>query len=453
MKDKRILLLLLTLVYLTTTLGGQNPLFSIRDNSLSFSFKSEYFVLTPDTLYKSIDGILWEAETKPFILKEMKLSFVEDNSMGYLFHQSGGRIITYDGNSFSQYYNSEEHKNQYGSLPFIHAKTPHIFGGAGLFTHKNIIIYFDKLKKDWVKVLPKTPIIGFPQPRFDLTGGYVGDQLFVGPGMGIDEEREISESHQIQLNDFWRFNFITREWNLLGTLKREIDIKKFHIINNYKEGSLLLGLSEAFYFDIRDNTLYHYTSVDGIMLAETINNFSIPTYVSYNRNTDKFTLLVVREDGYRMPLVVNADRILGSEVTESVLYDPPILVKTIVTAGILFLFATGVLLFFYRRKKQEKSTYDKVTSSMGEIEQKLTSEEFSILKLIINSHPNPVQFMDLMSFFDQKMSYESHKKRLRSTLISLEDKLKKHLHRSTDVFVITRSKEDRRNKQIKLIIK
>ena len=451
MKYKRILLLSLAFLLLTTNLGGQNPLFSIRDNSLSFSFKSEYFVLTPDTLYKSIDGILWEAEAMPFKLRQMKLSVVEDNSTGYLFPQSGGRIVTFDANGFHLFYNVEEHKSQYGSLPFIHAKTPHIFGGAGLFTHKNIIIYFDKLKKDWVKVLPKTPMVGFPQARFDLTGGYVGDQLFVGPGMGVDEEAEISDTQQIQLTDFWRFSFITREWSHLGTLNRDIDLKKYHIINNYKDGSLLLGLSDAFYFDIRDNTLFHYTAVDGIMLAETINNFSVPTYVSYNRYTDKFTLLVAREDGYRMPLVVNADRILGSEVTESVLYDPPVPVKTIIIAGVLFLIATGVLLFFYRRKKLEKTTYDKVANSMAELEQKLTNEEFSILQLIVQNHPKPVQFMDLMSFFDQKMSYESHKKRLRSTLILLEDKLKKHLHRSTDVFDITRSKEDRRNKQVKIV--
>lgn len=450
MKYKRILLLLLVFLPFTTSLGGQEPLFSIRDNSFSFSFKNEYFVLTPDSLYSSIDGILWQAVPNTFGLRQMKLSFVEESTTGYLFHQSGGKIVTYDGSRFKEFHYSEESRNQYSSLPFIHAKTPHIFGGVGLFTHKNIIIYFDKLKRDWVKVLPKTPISGYPQARFNLTGSYTGDQLFVGPGTGVDEERESSESHQIQLNDFWRFDFITREWSLLGKLQNEIDLQKYHIINNYRDGALLLGVSDAYYFNMRDNKLYHYKSVDGIMLGEAANNFSIPVYVSYNNHSDKFTLLVLREDGYRMPLVVNSDRILGSEVTESNLYEPP-LSKSIFLLAALLLLVTSIALYFgFKRRGKEKTPYEKVSNSIVDLEKTLTSEEFNILKMIINKHPDPVQFLDLMSMFDQKMSYESHKKRLRSSLLSLEDKVKKHLHTNADVFEITRSKEDRRNKQIKV---
>lgn len=450
MKYKRILLLLLVFLPFTTSLGGQEPLFSIRDNSFSFSFKNEYFVLTPDSLYSSIDGILWQAVPNTFGLRQMKLSFVEESTTGYLFHQSGGKIVTYDGSRFKEFHYSEESRNQYSSLPFIHAKTPHIFGGVGLFTHKNIIVYFDKLKRDWVKVLPKTPISGYPQARFNLTGSYTGDQLFVGPGTGVDEERESSESHQIQLNDFWRFDFITREWSLLGKLQNEIDLQKYHIINNYRDGALLLGISDAYYFNMRDNKLYHYKSVDGIMLGEAANNFSIPVYVSYNNHSDKFTLLVLREDGYRMPLVVNSDRILGSEVTESNLYEPP-LSKSIFLLAALLLLVTSIALYFgFKRRGKEKTPYEKVSNSIIDLEKILTSEEFNILKMIINKHPDPVQFLDLMSMFDQKMSYESHKKRLRSSLLSLEDKVKKHLHTNADVFEITRSKEDRRNKQIKV---
>lgn len=450
MKYKRILLLLLVFLPFTTSLGGQEPLFSIRDNSFSFSFKNEYFVLTPDSLYSSIDGILWQAVPNTFGLRQMKLSFVEESTTGYLFHQSGGKIVTYDGSRFKEFHYSEESRNQYSSLPFIHAKTPHIFGGVGLFTHKNIIVYFDKLKRDWVKVLPKTPISGYPQARFNLTGSYTGDQLFVGPGTGVDEERESSESHQIQLNDFWRFDFITREWSLLGKLQNEIDLQKYHIINNYRDGALLLGVSDAYYFNMRDNKLYHYKSVDGIMLGEAANNFSIPVYVSYNNHSDKFTLLVLREDGYRMPLVVNSDRILGSEVTESNLYEPP-LSKSIFLLAALLLLVTSIALYFgFKRRGKEKTPYEKVSNSIVDLEKTLTSEEFNILKMIINKHPDPVQFLDLMSMFDQKMSYESHKKRLRSSLLSLEDKVKKHLHTNADVFEITRSKEDRRNKQIKV---
>lgn len=451
MKYKRILLLLLGLLIFATSLRAQNPVFTIRENNFPFAFRDQYFVLTPDTLYISNDGILWDAEENTFGLRQMQLSSVEDHSAGYVFHESGGKIITYNGTSFSVQHNSVEFRNQYGGLPFMHNKSPHIFGGYGLFTHKNIISAYDKLQLDWVKVQVKTPINSLPQPRFNLCGGLSGEDLYIGLGVGIDENRENSESHQIQLSDFWRFSFITKEWHLLGTIKKSIDLRRYFRINNYKEGALLLGLTDAYYLDMRGNRMYRYTSVDGSMLAETSKNLSVPGSIAYNSNTDKFIVLIIKDDGYRMPLVVNADRLLGDSIEESKLYETPFPYRIVIT--IAFVMITAILLIYYRwgRRKVVKSHLQKISETMPQIEEILTTEEFSILRMILNSHPQPVQFLDLMSIFDPKMSYESHKKRLRSTLLSIDEKLKKHLHTNADVFDIARSKEDRRNKEIKFL--
>ena len=115
----------------------------------------------------------------------------------------------------------------------------------------------------------------------------------------------------------------------------------------------------------------------------------------------------------------------------------------------LFLAAAVLIYFRFIKIRKVKSLYEKVVETLPAIEEILTNEEFSILKMIIQKNPEPVQFLDLMSIFDRKMSYESHKKRLRSSLLSIEEKLKKHLHTNADVFDISRSKEDRRNKEIK----
>ncbi len=451
MKYKRILLLLLGFLIFATSLKAQSPVFTIRENNFPFAFREKYFVLTPDTLYSSNDGILWEAEANTFGIRQMQLSFVEDQSAGYIFHESGGKIINYNGSRFSVYHNSAEYRNQYGSLPFLYNKNPHIFGGFGLFTHKNIIAGYDKLQMDWVKVQTKTPINSLPQPRFNLCGGYIGENLFVGPGLGVDETRDNSESHQIQLNDFWRFNFITKEWSMLGTLKKSIDIRRYLRINNYKEGTLLLGLTDAYYMDMRANRLYRYTSVDGSMLAETANNFSVPSSVAYNANTDKFIVLVLKSDDYRMPLVVNAERLLGVEVEESKLYVTLFPFKMVISIIVILIASVLLIYFKWGRRRMVKSYFEKISDSMAKIEEQMTAEEFSILKMIVAKHPQPVQFLDLMSIFDPKMSYESHKKRLRSTLLSIDEKLKKHLHTNADVFDIARSKEDRRNKEIKFL--
>jgi hypothetical protein len=119
---------------------------------------------------------------------------------------------------------------------------------------------------------------------------------------------------------------------------------------------------------------------------------------------------------------------------------------------IVILIASVLLIYFkWGRRRKVKSYFEKISDSMAKIEEQMTAEEFSILKMIVAKHPQPVQFLDLMSIFDPKMSYESHKKRLRSTLLSIDEKLKKHLHTNADVFDIARSKEDRRNKEIKFL--
>ncbi|OJV21614.1 MAG: hypothetical protein BGO30_02640 [Bacteroidetes bacterium 41-46] len=430
-------------------LQAQNPVFSIRDINFPFAFRESYFVLTPDTLYRSSDGILWDAEKNTFEFRQMQLSYVEDNSIGFIFHESGGKIVSFNGIRFSVYHQSPEYRNQYKGLPFIHNKNPHIFGGVGLFTYKNIITGYDRLQMEWVKIRPKTPINELPQQRYGLCGGAEGGELFVGPGFGIDKERSNSETYQIQLNDFWRFNFATREWSMMGNLIADIDLRRYLIINNYKGGALLIGLSDAYYFDIKGNRLVRYGSVDVSMLAETAGNIPIPTSIAYNKNTDKFIVLVAKEDGYRMPLVVNSERLLGRDMKESRLYKRPFPYLTMFFASMLFLAAAVLIYFRFIKIRKVKSLYEKVVETLPAIEEILTNEEFSILKMIIQKNPEPVQFLDLMSIFDPKMSYESHKKRLRSSLLSIEEKLKKHLHTNADVFDISRSKEDRRNKEIK----
>lgn len=449
MNIKRILLLLLGFLIPGAYLFAQSPVFTIRDNNFPFAFRDNYFVLTPDTLYRSSDGILWDAEENAFDLRQMQLSFVEDNSVGYIFHESGGKIINFNGYRFSVYHNSAEYRNQYKGLPFIYNKNPHIFGGYGLFTHKNIITAYDRLQMDWVKVIPKTPIISLPQPRYSLCGGFTGDLLYIGPGIGVDENRDNSENYQIQIDDFWSFNFITKEWKMLGQFRHSIDLRRYLKINNFKEGALLLGMTDAYYMDIRGNRLYRYTSVDGAMLAESASTFSVPTSIAYNNTTDKFIVLVAKDNGYRMPLVVNADRLLGSQVEESRLYSTPFPYTLVTTISLILIGAFAFVYLRWGRKRKVKSFYDKVVATLPVIEESLTTEEFKILKMIIESNPQPIQFLDLMTVFDSKMSYESHKKRLRTALISIEEKLKKHLHTNADVFDIARSKEDRRNKEIK----
>ena len=62
--------------------------------------------------------------------------------------------------------------------------------------------------------------------------------------------------------------------------------------------------------------------------------------------------------------------------------------------------------------------------------------------------PDPVTFKTILSYFDEMISYESKKVKVRTTIKSLNTKLEGHL-KSSSPLIIEKNKDDRRMYEVK----
>ena len=98
----------------------------------------------------------------------------------------------------------------------------------------------------------------------------------------------------------------------------------------------------------------------------------------------------------------------------------------------------------------KKTNFKKISSKRKEIEQILNEEEKQIFNLIYNKYPDYIPFPELMDVFESHLSYESRKKKLRSSLYQIEDKIMGVLKSKNKVFIERKNKEDLRIKEIKI---
>ena len=80
----------------------------------------------------------------------------------------------------------------------------------------------------------------------------------------------------------------------------------------------------------------------------------------------------------------------------------------------------------------------------------LTTEEDHLLSLIEEFYPNYIKFPELMDVFDSHLSYENKKKKLRTALYQMEEKISKTLNSKSKIFIERKNKEDLRIKEIRI---
>lgn len=425
----------------------RNLSLGVDERTYIFSYKRNYYVLTKDSLYTSGDGEMWRSEYSGLDFKNMELGFLDDIDKGYLFHESGGMVLQFNGRKFRTLNNSSEFRNQYKSFGFLHERTIYIFGGFGFFSQKSTIIYYDKLKSEWEQLMPKTPEKYHPRGRYSVVAQKTSNKLYIGQGLSIDDEREFSQNVIINLKDYWEFDFISKEWKRLGNARKNIDVRGYHIIYDFNGKTLLIGNEDAYTIDIAANELVHYPEIKTSITMDTQKSSAKPVNIIYNPSTYSLFALIYKDDGSKSSVVIPAEQLLGKPSSPVKLYSPARNPWPIILTLLALVFAATTFMML-RKRKISNTTVNRIRENITEIESILTTEEFRILKMILDSHPNHVQFLDLMTVFGNNMSYESLKKKLRFSIQDLENKLQTFLKTSADIFVIQRNKDDKRNKEI-----
>jgi hypothetical protein len=144
-------------------------------------------------------------------------------------------------------------------------------------------------------------------------------------------------------------------------------------------------------------------------------------------------------------LFVRTEDFLGKPTRTENLYsikDNTIYFYSIIT----LIFITFLFIFL-----KKNTTFKKISEMQKEIDSVLNEEEKQIFNLIFDKHPEYIPFPELMGVFEPHLSYESRKKKLRSSLYQIEDKIMGVLKSKNKVFVERKNKEDLRIKEIKIV--
>ena len=107
-----------------------------------------------------------------------------------------------------------------------------------------------------------------------------------------------------------------------------------------------------------------------------------------------------------------------------------------------------IALFFVYLKTQPKSNYSVIVKRSNTIRKELSSEDFSVLELILQEHPAAVDFPTILTFFEPNLSYESRVKKLRLSIGRIDKVLMVHTKSKGSILKFRKNKNDRRIKEV-----
>jgi hypothetical protein len=431
----------ISLILVSVNLFAQINNASITDNTFLFSFKNNSYVISDDSIFRLDNNKTWIGHEHKLLIKDFV--FFHDSKKGYLMHNSGGVIYSFDGYNFNRIDDSFEFNTQYQSFPFLYKNSIYNFGGYGLFTFKNIITYFNESKKETELVIVKTPGSKHPKARKKMFAQLVEDRLYIGSGFGYDTEILDGYKKGKVFNDYWCFDFSSKEWNQIGTGKQLIDDEKYSVVYDFEGKNLVITTDAVYSIDIENNKIQFFENAN-IDLIKSKKKDLVKDYITYNSHRKGFYLILEKPNTENKILFVTAAEFLGNPTRSEELYSKDDNSNIYIGSLLISIF---VLLFIITKKK---SDYKKVFSKRHEIELILTHEECEIFKLIIEKHPQYIPFPELMDVFEPHLNYDSRKKKLRHSLYQIENKIKVVLKTKKSIFIERKNKEDQRIKEIRI---
>ena len=413
----------------------------IQNGSFLFTYKGQSYLISGDSIYSNQIKTDWIAKKHNLVINDF--AFISDKNKGYLMHNSGGIIYQFDGVNFNRIDESFEFNTQYQSFPFLYNGSIYNFGGYGLFTFKNILTYFNESKKETELITTTTSVSKSPFGRKKMFGQIIGNELFIGSGYGYDNNKKNGTKKAIVLDDYWKFNLTSKEWDLLGVGKSFTEDDNYTIIYDFNGTNLLLTKDMVCTIDIKENKVEFYDNANVDFIKSLKKDIS-RTYITYNKSKGGFYLILDKPNLGNKLLFISTNEFLGKPTRSETLYsveDNSILYYLL--GGLIFLIAG----FFITNKK---TNFKKISFKRKVIDQILNEEEKQIFNLIFNKYPEFIPFPELMDVFESHLSYESRKKKLRSSLYQIEDKIMGVLKSKNKVFIERKNKEDLRIKEIKI---
>ncbi|MFD2529260.1 hypothetical protein [Polaribacter marinaquae] len=438
---KYLVSLILFLALVIPSLHSQNRALQKDGKHFLFTFKQDSYLISGDSLFcitKEKEGFPKQHE-----LNLVDYKFVTNDSIGYLKNRSSGIVYSFDGSKFKRLDRSFPYQSQNFSFSFLYKNNLMDFGGYGLHTYKNNIIYFDTEKKETELYPQASSYNDSPNPRHKIIGQFIGNHLYIGPGYGVLNEQESPLKNLSFINDYWKFSFKDSRWEKLGEGSLNITFPFYGSIENFNQNTLVIAEEGVFECDIKNNTLITYPNAK-LNITRTLNRSFDEYKVTYNKFEDKFYFIINKTSGVAELISLSKEGLLGTEKVYSNLYRT----KSYMWFIILSLFVVFVLIYFYFTSQKTPSQV--ISKNLFKIREEIKLEDFKILKRLVDASPNYINYSELLDVFPEHYSYESKKKKTRQSILYLEEYLIQKIKLKLPVFEFRRNIEDRREKQIRI---
>ncbi|MBS3739709.1 MAG: hypothetical protein KGY51_12065 [Psychroflexus sp.] len=366
----------------------------------------------------------------------------------YLYDFAGGVVVEYSNQSFTRHDKSFTHKNQYYSVHFVHDNQIYLLGGYGLFTTKNILTRYDFKAREWFLVETSGDI-----PEFITTNVFqvIGDQLyfvnsnFKSPNLTeqIDEAVYVLDLNQFTLKKLG----LLEDLNSVYSTGSDLTSYNVNSLNNHT--LLLTKIDEpAKLINFKANTLSE------VELSPQFHTRSKILY--YNPEEQSYTIATTNSGNERLYyLTINSQDLVQKTLTTHALYktDFKSYTELAIYIGALLAFIVFGFIGFKSYKNLNKlkiNLRNKSIKLKGKHLNQLKKEEVDLL-LYLAQHPNYIEFSDLMIQLGYKGNYDALKRTRKVLFNDLHDQLIPYLgDRTKALFIIKKSKDDKRYKVIKL---
>ena len=197
------------------------------------------------------------------------------NEKLHLFHNGGGVVFEEFEGSFRRVDNSTLHLNQASSFYFEIDNRLHLYGGYGLWTHKEYITFYDPTVKQWDINYHNSDYV--PTARWKAIGDYTESKLYVLGGRTGDSNVDLNVD--FDLDDVFSYDFNTALYKNLGTINPLL-VKTYSNFSlpKYKSSLLLTTPEKITMIDFVNNEV-----IENIILGEFLNhNSRYPCYIVDN---------------------------------------------------------------------------------------------------------------------------------------------------------------------------
>ena len=374
----------------------------------------------------------WEFHKIVYQLQEPFKNFLfdyiflhEKGSKLFFIDRGGGHVYVLENDTLKRHDRSFHHKNQYGGTFFLYKGQPHIFGGYGLFTLKNIITYYNVKEREWFV----HQVTGdLPKPRYQAHGMLVGDVFFVAAGC-YDSGK--------YYDDVWKFDFTKLKWSLLGRIKPSNhtytlfiwDFKEYGNLTN----SYISNGSEVIQVDYPNKQITKYRSANSFVLKE----------ITVQNRLVMYTKRAKYEGFYNVIIENKSDFFKNKKETIPLLVDRPKQVDKsslgIVSVGMLIFVLLALIILFifiYIKKRRSQRFID------------LSPSEKELLVLMCLKGEVGIEISEVSDFVNtDNPSIDTLKKRREGLIKSLKSKISQDakipIH---EVIMESKSAQDKRIK-------